>query len=298
MERELARNTTLEVNYIGTKSTHLLDRRNIAQPTGIPSASLAFCQEQNSAGTYININANPCARIYRNPYPNFNGTYINSDFHGYANYNAMNIKFEHRTHDLAATVIYTWAKSMDDKSAAAGVGATGSGYQGFMDNSRPQLDYAPSDFDVDHRFVASYVYQLPFGKGKKFAGTINRAGDLAVGGWQLSGITTFQTGFPFGIGGSDPQGLLDSGGNRAVYIQGCGRSTATSPSLSNASTLTASPTRFSASTVTPAATSSASPASTTGIWPSARTSPSSSGSSSSSRWIPSTPSTITNTVAT
>jgi hypothetical protein len=221
VERELARNTTLEVNYIGTKSTHLLDRRNIAQPGPIPQASLAYCQEQDVNGTYINQNNSPCARVYRNPYPNFNGTYINSDFHGYANYNAMTIKFEHRTHDLAATVIYTWAKSMDDKSAAAGVGATGSGYQGFMDNTRPQLDYAPSDFDVDHRFVSSYVYQLPFGRGKKFGATMNRAADLAVGGWQLSGITTFQTGFPFGIGGSDPLGLLDSGGNRANYIQGC-----------------------------------------------------------------------------
>ena len=221
VERELAANTTLEVNYIGTKSTHLLDRRNIAQPNPIPQASLAFCQEQDSSGTYINATANPCARVYRNPYPNFNGTYINSDFAGYSNYNAMNIKFEHRAHDLAATAIYTWAKSLDDKSAAAGVGATGSGYQGFMDNSRPQLDYGPSDFDVNNRFVASYVYQLPFGRGKKFAPTINRAADLAVGGWQLSGITTFQTGFPFGIGGSDPLGLLDSGGNRAVYTPGC-----------------------------------------------------------------------------
>ena len=222
LERELARNTTFEVNYIGTKSTHLLDRHNIAQPTDIPAASLSFCQEQDvTTGTYINATANPCARIYRNPYPNFNGTYINSDFSGYSNYNALNIKFEHRTHDLAATAIYTWAKSLDDKSAAAGVGATGSGYQGFMDNSRPQLDYGPSDFDVNHRFVASYVYQLPIGRGKKFAPTINRAADLAIGGWQLSGITTFQTGFPFGIGGSDPLGLDDSGGNRANYVPGC-----------------------------------------------------------------------------
>ena len=221
VERELARNTTLEVNYIGTKSTHLLDRRNIAQPTDIPTASLAYCQMQDADGNYINQNNAPCARVYRNPYPNFNGTYIDSDFHGFANYNAMNIKFEHRTHDLAATAIFTWAKSMDDKSAAAGVGATGSGYQGFMDNSRPSLDYAPSDFDVDHRFVASYVYQLPFGRGKKFGATMNRAADLAVGGWQLSGITTFQTGFPFGIGASDPLGLTDSGGNRANYIPGC-----------------------------------------------------------------------------
>jgi hypothetical protein len=222
VERELARNTTFEANYIGTKSTHLLDRRMIAQPNPIPAADLSFCQTQNpTTKQYVNANTAPCTTTSRLPYPNFNGTYIDSDFHGYANYNALNVKFEHRAHDLAATAVFTWAKSMDDKSAAAGVGATGSGYQGFMNNHEPQLDYGPSDFDVDHRFVASYVYQLPFGRGKKFAATINRAADLAVGGWQLSGITTFQTGFPFGISGADPLGLDGSSAQRGSYVPGC-----------------------------------------------------------------------------
>ena len=111
----------------------------------------------------------------------------------------MNVKFEHRAHDLAATAVYTWAQSKDDKSAAAGVGATGSGYQGFMDNHNPQLDYGPSDFDVDQRFVASYVYQLPFGRGKRSPASVNRATDLLIGGWETTGIATFQTGFPYSI---------------------------------------------------------------------------------------------------
>ena len=121
----------------------------------------------------------------RLPYPNFNGFYINSDFHGYSHYNAANVKFEHRAGDMAVTAVFTWARSLDDKSAAAGVGATGAGYQGFEDNHNPQLDYGPSDFDVDHRFVASYVYQLPFGRGKKFAGRCQprgKPGDRRLGG--------------------------------------------------------------------------------------------------------------------
>ena len=48
-ERELAKNTTLEINYIGTKSTHLLDRHNIAQPYQVPAASQAFCQADESS---------------------------------------------------------------------------------------------------------------------------------------------------------------------------------------------------------------------------------------------------------
>jgi hypothetical protein len=215
IERELARNTTLEVNYIGTHAVHLLDRRNIAQPNSIPATDLPYCQANPADVTHN------CPTSSRLPYPNFNGFYIDSDFHGYSHYNAMNIKFEHRAGDLAATAIYTWAKSMDDKSAAAGVGATGSGYQGFMDNHNPTLDYGPSDFAADQRFVASYIYQLPIGRGKKIAGGVSRTTDLLVGGWQITGITTFQAGFPFSISASDASGLLDSQFQRANITPGC-----------------------------------------------------------------------------
>ena len=221
VERELARSTTLEVNYIGTHSLHLLDRRNISQPFGIPAASLAFCQTQDATGAFVNLTQAPCTQASRLPYPNFNGFYINSDWHGYGNYNAMNIKFEHRAGDLAVTGVFTWAKSFDDKSAAAGVGATGEGFQGTMDNHHPELDYGPSDFDVDHRFVASYVYQLPIGRGKKVLGGVGRAADLLLGGWELTGITTFQTGFPYSVYANDVGNVLDAIPQRANYVAGC-----------------------------------------------------------------------------
>jgi hypothetical protein len=222
VQRALAQNTTLEVNYIGTKSTHLLDRRNIAQPYQVPANSQAFCQATDPVtGAYLNLDKAPCTVTSRLPYPNFTQFYINSDWHGYSNYNAMNIKFEHRAQNLAATAIYTWAKSMDDKSAAAGVGATGAGYQGFEYNHNPNLDYGPSDFSVNQRFVASYVYQLPFGRGQKFANQINRAADLAIGGWQLSGIVTFQSGFPFTMQANDIQGVNFSQFMHANLAKGC-----------------------------------------------------------------------------
>ena len=221
VEREIARNTTLEVNYIGTHAVHLLDRRNISQPNGIPASSLAFCQATDSGGNYINITQAPCTVASRLPFPNFNGFYIDSDWSGYSHYNAMNIKFEHRAGDLAVTSIFTWAKSMDDKSAAAGVGATGSGYQGTMNNHDPSLDYGPSDFDVDHRFVSSFVYQLPIGRGKKVLGGVGRGANLLVGGWEVTGITTFQTGFPYSVTANDVAGLLDTQFPRGSYVQGC-----------------------------------------------------------------------------
>ena len=222
VQRALASNTTLEVNYIGTKSTHLLDRRNIAQPLQVPAASLSYCQQTDPVtGAYLNLGNAPCSTVSRLPYPNFNGFYINSDFHGYSNYNAMNIKFEHRAGNLAATAIYTWAHSLDDKSAAAGVGATGAGYQGFEYNHNPNLDYGSSDFSVNQRFVSSYVWELPFGRGKKFANQVNRAADVAIGGWQLSGIVTFQSGFPFTVVANDVQGINDSQFMHANIVSGC-----------------------------------------------------------------------------
>jgi hypothetical protein len=229
VERELARNTTLEVNYIGTHAVHLLNRHDVAQPYNVPADSIAFCQQQDANGVYINAKKNPCGPnttdangIYtRLPYPDFTSFYIDSDFHGYSHYNAMNVKFEHRAGDMAITGIYTWANSKDDKSAAAGVGASGTGYQGFEDNHHPELDYGPSDFDVDNRFVASYVYMLPFGRGKHFASGVGRAGDLAIGGWEVTGITTFQTGFPYSVGGNDIDGMQGLPAPRANLTAGC-----------------------------------------------------------------------------
>ncbi|KAA6461925.1 TonB-dependent receptor [Acidobacteria bacterium AB60] len=220
VQRELFRNTTLEANYIGTHAVHLLDRRDIAQPNAIPAASLAFCQTQAN-GKYVNLGVAPCSNASRLPYPNFVNIYINSDWHGYSHYNGLNVKFEHRTGELAVTAAYTWAQSKDDKSAAAGVGATGAGFQGFMDNHHPELDYGLSDFDVDQRFVTSYIYDLPVGRGKKIASGINRAADLIVGGWETTGIATFQAGFPYSITASDVGGVLGSFFQRADRVAGC-----------------------------------------------------------------------------
>ena len=215
IERELAQNTTLEINYIGTKSTHLLDRLNIAQPNAITATNLPFCQASP------NDVSHNCPTYTRLPYPNFTGSFINSVYRGYSNYNSLNANLQHRAGNSALTAIYTWAKSLDDKSAAAAVGASTGGWQGFADNHNPDLDYGPSDFNVNQRFVATYVYQLPFGRGQRFLGSVNRAVDAVVGGWQIAGISTFQSGFPFSMTATDAAGLTGTQFQRANYVPGC-----------------------------------------------------------------------------
>jgi hypothetical protein len=201
VQRELFTNTIAEVNYIGTKGTNLLMRRNIAQALPYDPA-------------------NPLPVSARKPYPNF-VVYIDSDFSGDSNYHSMNAKLERHTSSLVATVVYTWAKSTDNKSAAAGIGASGfNGWQGLLDNSRPELDRGRSDFDVDHRLVGSFVYNLPFGPGEKFASNATGVKNAIVGGWQVNGIATFQRGFPITITAADANGLNDSFGTNRANIVG------------------------------------------------------------------------------
>jgi outer membrane receptor protein involved in Fe transport len=199
-QRELRPGTTMELNYIGTHGSNLLMRRNIAQAR-------------------LYDPANPLPVAARKPYPNFI-VYIDSDWSGRSNYHALNTKLEHRGRGAILTFAYTWAKSTDSKSAAAGIGAGNfNGWQGFLDNSNPERDYGLSDFDVDHRLVGSFVYNLPFGNGEKFAGDATGVKNAVIGGWQMNGIYTWQHGFPLTITAADLGGLNDTQGtNRADLV--------------------------------------------------------------------------------
>jgi hypothetical protein len=201
VERQLASNTTLSVNYIGNKGTHLLMRRQINQ--AYPPADPA----------------NPAPVEDRRPYQNF-VTYIDSDWSGNSTYNSANVKLEHRSRSLYLTGVYTWAQAIDTKSAAAGIGSTGSGYQGFMDNHHANRDRGLADFNVDHRVVGSFVYDLPFGRGKKFLSNTPKVVDVALGNWQLNGIATFQRGFPYSIVADDLGNVLDTNGAQRASVVG------------------------------------------------------------------------------
>ena len=217
VQRQLTSGTTLEINYVGNRGIHLLDRENINTPPLLTGTQLTACQSAFSTGNQGALFGNQCEFFLRTPHPNFGAIALNSVWAGYSNYNAGNIKVEHRGKDFALLSVYTYGKSMDDKSAAAGVGSAGAGFAGHEDDLNPRLDYGPSDFSVRHRFVNSVIYQLPVGRGKRFASSANKAEDLAIGGWQLSVISTFQTGFPFSVTANDP-GAYISFGMRANQI--------------------------------------------------------------------------------
>jgi hypothetical protein len=208
IQRALNPNTTIDFNYIGNKGTNLLMRRNIAQAR--PLADPSVCQADPSIGN--------CPVLARRPFVNF-GTYIDSDWSGNSSYNSMNIKLEHRTSNFILTTVYTWAKSIDSKSAAAGIGNDVAGWQGFLDNNNVRRDRGRSEFSVDHRLVNSFVYNVPVGRGMRFGSSMPKVADAFIGGWQVNGIVTFQSGFPMTISANDDGGLNDTfGTNRADIV--------------------------------------------------------------------------------
>jgi len=123
IQRAIGTSSTVEVNYIGNNGTHLLMRRNIAQ--ALPMANPSACAAAPASGD--------CPVLRRRPFVNF-ATFIDSDWSGNSNYNSFNFKFEHRSGSLLVTSIYTWAKSIDSKSAAAGIGNDVARWQGFLNN--------------------------------------------------------------------------------------------------------------------------------------------------------------------
>ena len=199
VQRELSNSTTFEVNYSGNKGTHLLMRRNIAQATPYDPA-------------------NPLPVLARRPYPNF-AVYINSEWSGNSSYNAFNARLERRTTSLVLTSVYTWAKSLDNKSAAAGIGNDLAGWQGFLNNHDVKRDRGRSEFEVDHRLVSSFLYDLPLGRGRRYFNQRSGIASALMSGWQVNGIVTFQRGFPYSVNARDIGGLLDSfGTNRADVV--------------------------------------------------------------------------------
>jgi hypothetical protein len=111
-----------------------------------------------------------------------------------SNFNSLQVKYEQRmAGGLTLLNSFTWEHSLDNASASL-EGNTPSPQDG--DNIR--ADYAQSDYNLPVSNITSLVYELPFGKGQRFANTGGVVNEV-IGGWQLSAINTTQSGTPFNI---------------------------------------------------------------------------------------------------
>ena len=120
-------------------------------------------------------------------------------------YNALQTEIRRRFADgLSFQANYTFQKSLTD---APGTGQTR--FEPRIDNAQPDLEYAIADTDTTHVFNLNTIYELPFGRGKRFGTDASGFVDCVIGGWQLTSILRIDSGAPMSI--TDPRGTLNRG---------------------------------------------------------------------------------------
>ncbi|HVF44546.1 MAG TPA: hypothetical protein VM936_16095, partial [Pyrinomonadaceae bacterium] len=174
VQRQLGAGGVLEVAYVGSKGTKLLSARDINQPRPSVLPQLPFVPRPDPQFDDINLIESRASSAYH----------------------SLQARFQQRlSRGLALLASYTWSKSIDDASNFF----TSAGDPNFPQNSYDlRAERALSNFDVRQRLSVSYSYDLPFGRGRAFAGGGGFLTALLTG-WQTYGIVTAQSGRPFTV---------------------------------------------------------------------------------------------------
>jgi carboxypeptidase family protein len=205
VERELGAGVGLRVSYDGNHGSNLGIIENLNQ---VPANTAGFSVAGAGA-----------------PFPIFEYIYYQTN-KGYSNYNALTVAVQKRfSHGLQFQGSYIFAKNL---SNVGGYNPTttfaGEGGGTISDPYNPGLDYGNVNFTRRHRFLTTFLYELPFGKGKAFLNGGNGLVDRIVGGWQLGGVLLFQSGpFMTVLSAGDPSGTgFDQlvGNSRADTVAG------------------------------------------------------------------------------
>jgi hypothetical protein len=194
VEHQLPGSILLTVGYAGSRASHILiDGNNLN--VGSPGAC-------GTVAGYT-LGCGPGGSAFGVPYTAFPySTVSNITDQGIAHYDSLEIKAETRSsHGLYALIGYTYSRNHDDgftDGLGTPLGATYYPLPGWQ-----QLDWSLSQINLDNSFTASVVYQLPFGKGKRFGSNMSSAADAVVGGWETTVIEKVTSGFPVFIIDSD-----------------------------------------------------------------------------------------------
>ncbi len=213
--QDLGRGTVLEVAYAGNKGTHL--------PIGWQMDQLATNLIRPDAGL-LDVVPNPffgkipvgtlsTSTVQRGqlltPFPQVPGVSYSGASWGNSNFHSLQAKFEKRfSSNGTAVVAYTWSKMIAD----GGDNAWDS--SGFRDFNCRACERSISPYDYRHRMVASYTYEMPFGKGKQYGSNWNGFLNSLLGQWQVNGILTLNSGTPQQISTTGNTSFSFGGGQR------------------------------------------------------------------------------------
>ncbi len=210
IEREIGKSYAVELSYLGSQGRKLGLFLDPNQPFITQIGDPTITGEEACAvgipvgGMCANVAADPLddrpANIRQFPFPQYEGIFV-GDMASNSNYNGLVATVKKRySGGLSFQASYTYGKALDTNSSFFGTNRD----FGFPADSRNlQADYAPSEFDVSHRFTGFWVYDLPFGRGRKLGSGAGGFLNHLIGGWTFSGTFNWRGGFPFTVWGDD-----------------------------------------------------------------------------------------------
>ena len=214
VEHEIPGQIVLTAGYVGSRSSHILVDGN-----NINVVSPAACG--NVSG--YTIGCLPGGGAYASPYlSNFPFSDIAAtEDAGRSHYNALQIKAETKSarHGIYALIGYTYSRTYDS-GFNDGLGTNVSASYFPLPNWR-QLDWALSDINLNNNFTASVIYDLPFGRGKRFGSDWSRPVENLLGNWQVTVIEHITSGFPVAVVDSNTFGYFPSSIPASSTVQ-CG----------------------------------------------------------------------------
>jgi hypothetical protein len=218
IQRELPFRSVLELNYTGSRGTHLfmplttlsplpqeawsLGRSALAQ--NIPNPFFGQITDTRSVLSRPNVERQFLLR----PMPHFRGTGVGTaePARGDSYYHALQARLEKRfSRGLTGLAHYTWSKMIDNISHSSGNVSWLGGSTSIQNIWDLRGERALSSHDVAHRVVLTGAFEMPFGRGRRWGSNMNRVVDWVAGGWEISGIAVMQSGMPLHV--------TQSGGN-------------------------------------------------------------------------------------
>jgi hypothetical protein len=210
IQRELPAGSVIEVNYTGSKGTHLyfgggVENQNRLDPSYwsqgrtalnslVPNPFYGIITDPKSRLSSPTVTLNTLLR----PYPqNAGGVSGSTPNIGNSIYHAVQFKYEKRySHGLSFLAHYTISKLIDDSSFSAGNVSWLGGTTSVQNYKNLRLERSVSAMDIPQRLVMSFSYELPVGKGKALGANMNKTANAVLGGWEVNGLTTFSKGYP------------------------------------------------------------------------------------------------------
>jgi len=234
IEKGIGVNTVIRASYHGTSGVSLLSNRellNQVNPRYLSLGNLLFLPVSSDAAQAAGIRK-PWATFPDNrsvgqalrPFPQYTGFDhdVDADTTGHSTYHAVSVSAERRfSSGLWFTAHYTFSKlisNVQGENPALGT-FIGNGDIGTQNAYDRNADKAISNQDVPHHLVLAYAYELPIGRGKRLLNQAHGVTQAVLGGWKVSGVHNYQSGYPLRATSSLDIGLL-SGTIRANYVGG------------------------------------------------------------------------------